>query len=223
MRRVYVEEASQVARELYLGMVVDRKAEAVSVIASTEGGMEIEEVAAKTPGEDPHRPDRSAARDGAVSGAPNSVRAGAERQAGGPVRHAARRALPRVRRDRRLADRNQSAGGDHRRPRDLPRRQNVVRRQRAVPPSRHPRAARRQRGGSGRDRGRQVRPQLRASRRQHRMHGQRRGPRDGDDGHREVLRRRAGQLPRRRRRREFAERSRPPFASCSPTSASRRC
>ena len=49
VRRVYVEEASQVARELYLGMVVDRKAAAVAVIASTEGGMEIEEVAAKTP------------------------------------------------------------------------------------------------------------------------------------------------------------------------------
>src|SRR5208283_1077239 len=49
VRRVYVEEASQVARELYLGMVVDRKAQAVSVIASTEGGTEIEEVAAKTP------------------------------------------------------------------------------------------------------------------------------------------------------------------------------
>ncbi|MFZ0887813.1 MAG: ADP-forming succinate--CoA ligase subunit beta, partial [Candidatus Binataceae bacterium] len=49
VRKVYVEEASQVARELYLGMVLDRKAEAVSVIASTEGGMEIEEVAAKTP------------------------------------------------------------------------------------------------------------------------------------------------------------------------------
>ena len=47
--RVYVEEASAVARELYLGMLVDRKAGAVSVIASTEGGMEIEEVAAKTP------------------------------------------------------------------------------------------------------------------------------------------------------------------------------
>jgi succinyl-CoA synthetase beta subunit len=49
VRRVYVEQASDVARELYLGMVVDRKAEAVSIIASTEGGMEIEEVAAKTP------------------------------------------------------------------------------------------------------------------------------------------------------------------------------
>jgi succinyl-CoA synthetase beta subunit len=49
VRRVYIEEASQVARELYLGMVVDRKAAAVAVMASTEGGTEIEEVAAKTP------------------------------------------------------------------------------------------------------------------------------------------------------------------------------
>jgi succinyl-CoA synthetase beta subunit len=49
VRRVYVEEASDVARELYLGMLVDRKAGAISVIASTEGGMDIEEVAAKTP------------------------------------------------------------------------------------------------------------------------------------------------------------------------------
>ncbi|MGO9603166.1 MAG: ADP-forming succinate--CoA ligase subunit beta [Candidatus Binataceae bacterium] len=49
VRRVYVEEASSVARELYLGMLVDRKAGVVSVIASTEGGMDIEEVAAKTP------------------------------------------------------------------------------------------------------------------------------------------------------------------------------
>ncbi len=49
VRQVYVEQASDVARELYLGMVVDRKAECIAVIASTEGGMEIEEVAAKTP------------------------------------------------------------------------------------------------------------------------------------------------------------------------------
>jgi succinyl-CoA synthetase beta subunit len=49
VRRVYVEEASNVARELYLGLLVDRKAQSVSVIASTEGGMDIEEVAAKTP------------------------------------------------------------------------------------------------------------------------------------------------------------------------------
>jgi succinyl-CoA synthetase beta subunit len=49
VRRVYVEQASDVARELYLGIVVDRKAESVALIASTEGGVEIEEVADKTP------------------------------------------------------------------------------------------------------------------------------------------------------------------------------
>src|SRR5258706_2697786 len=41
VRRVYVEQASQIARELYLAMLVDRRAESVAVIASTEGGMEI--------------------------------------------------------------------------------------------------------------------------------------------------------------------------------------
>ena len=49
VRRVYVEQAGDIVRELYLGMLVDRNAECVAVIASTEGGMEIEEVAAKTP------------------------------------------------------------------------------------------------------------------------------------------------------------------------------
>jgi succinyl-CoA synthetase beta subunit len=49
VRKLYLEEASDVARELYLAMLVDRKAEKIAVIASTEGGMDIEEVAAKTP------------------------------------------------------------------------------------------------------------------------------------------------------------------------------
>jgi succinyl-CoA synthetase beta subunit len=49
VRRLYVEQASEIARELYLAMVVDRNAESIAIIASTEGGMEIEEVAAKTP------------------------------------------------------------------------------------------------------------------------------------------------------------------------------
>src|ERR1700730_4266971 len=43
VRKLYLEEAGDVGRELYLAMLVDRKAEAVAVIASTEGGMEIEE------------------------------------------------------------------------------------------------------------------------------------------------------------------------------------
>ena len=45
-----------------------------------------------------------------------------------------------------------------------------------------------------------ARPQLRVARRQHRLHGQRRRPRDGDHGPHQAARRRAGELPRRRRR-----------------------
>ena len=47
--RVYVEAGSDIKRELYLSLVVDRQTSRVSFIASTEGGMDIEEVAAKTP------------------------------------------------------------------------------------------------------------------------------------------------------------------------------
>jgi succinyl-CoA synthetase beta subunit len=47
--RVYVEEGCDIARELYLGAVVDRATGGVTFMASTEGGVEIEEVAAATP------------------------------------------------------------------------------------------------------------------------------------------------------------------------------
>ena len=49
VKRIYVEEGCDIKRELYLGMLVDRANSRVTVIASTEGGMEIEVVAAKTP------------------------------------------------------------------------------------------------------------------------------------------------------------------------------
>ena len=47
--RVYVEDGSDIARELYLSALVDRATSRISFIASTEGGMDIEEVAAQTP------------------------------------------------------------------------------------------------------------------------------------------------------------------------------
>ena len=50
VRRLLVEEGCQIARELYLGLVVDRGTGRVTVMASTEGGVEIEEVAERTPG-----------------------------------------------------------------------------------------------------------------------------------------------------------------------------
>ena len=49
VRRVLVEQGLNIDRELYLAMVLDRAQSRVSVICSSEGGMEIEEVADKTP------------------------------------------------------------------------------------------------------------------------------------------------------------------------------
>jgi len=47
--RLYVEEASDIATEIYLAFVMDRKAERICVVASAEGGMEIEEISADRP------------------------------------------------------------------------------------------------------------------------------------------------------------------------------
>ncbi len=49
VKRVYIEEGCDIKRELYLGMLVDRATGRVTMMASTEGGMEIEEVAAAHP------------------------------------------------------------------------------------------------------------------------------------------------------------------------------
>ena len=49
VKRIYIEDGCDIARELYLGMLIDRASSRVTIIASTEGGMEIEKVAAETP------------------------------------------------------------------------------------------------------------------------------------------------------------------------------
>src|SRR5258708_6462650 len=49
VRRLYVEQGLDIARELYLGAVVDRDRRRIAFMASTEGGVEIEKVAAETP------------------------------------------------------------------------------------------------------------------------------------------------------------------------------
>ncbi len=49
VRRLWIEEGSQIAKEFYIGLVVDRGEQRPVMMASSEGGMEIEEVAAKTP------------------------------------------------------------------------------------------------------------------------------------------------------------------------------
>lgn len=49
VRKVYVEAGCQIAREFYLSLLVDRASKSIAIVASTEGGMAIEEVAEETP------------------------------------------------------------------------------------------------------------------------------------------------------------------------------
>ena len=49
VRKVLIEEAIEISKELYLGMVVDRENGCITLVASDEGGVEIEEVAARSP------------------------------------------------------------------------------------------------------------------------------------------------------------------------------
>src|SRR5947209_11698528 len=49
VRRLLIEEGADIKKELYAGLVVDRGTQKVALMASSEGGMDIEEVAAKTP------------------------------------------------------------------------------------------------------------------------------------------------------------------------------
>jgi succinyl-CoA synthetase beta subunit len=49
VKRLLVEEGADIRKEFYVGMVVDRATQRVTLMASSEGGMEIEEVAARTP------------------------------------------------------------------------------------------------------------------------------------------------------------------------------
>ncbi len=205
VRRLLVEEGADIRKELYVGMVVDRGTQRVALMASSEGGMDIEHVAATTPEKihkvfiDPVNGLTDAEADDVARkiGVPDGSLAQARARAAG--------ALQGVRRDRRVARRDQSARDHRRRQGDRARRQAQLRFQRAVPPSRDRRDARPRRGGSGRDRGVEVRSLVHLARRQHRLPRQRRRPRDGDDGHDQALRRRARELPRRRRRRHGGE------------------
>ena len=46
VRRLLIEEGADIKKELYVGIVIDRQSQKICVMASSEGGMDIEEVAA---------------------------------------------------------------------------------------------------------------------------------------------------------------------------------
>ena len=222
VQRVYIEVAEQFEREIYFGFVLDRKVERVRIIASRFGGMEIEEIAKDRPEEILQVVVEPAV--GLQSFQAREIAFGLGlnlKQVSRAVADDARR-LSRLPRSGRDDGRNQSAGGDQGRSRDRSRRQDVLRRQRPVPPQQRRRHARSFAG----------RP-ARGEAAEHNLNyvgldgdigciinGA--GPRHGDDGHDQICGRRARQLPRRRRRR-FARASRGGVqASCCRTATSRR-
>ena len=98
VKRLFVEDGTAIARELYLSALVDRATSRISFIASTEGGMDIEKVAHDTPEKivtlsiDPASGYRALPR-------PQDRRGPeADGRPDRPVRQADRRALPRLRR-----------------------------------------------------------------------------------------------------------------------------
>ena len=130
MRQVLVEQGCDIARELYLGIVLDRAAARPVLMVSSEGGVEIEKVAAETPELifkehfDPARGLQSyQVRKLCAQTGPRR----AHRPRGREVHEGA---VPRVCRCRLQPGRDQSAGGDRRRDAGRTRREDDLRRQR---------------------------------------------------------------------------------------------
>ena len=216
VNRLYIEEGSAIDKEFYLSMLVDRDTSRVAIVVSTEGGMDIEKVAHDTP-------DKivTVSVDPVTGICPHHVRRVAK--ALGLDADLQKQMSPlltglykRVHREGHEPARGQSAGRHQGQEAHLPRRQDRLRRQRAVPPSRRGGAARRHRGRREGNRGVEIRSQLRRARRLDRLHGQRRRPRHGDHGHHQALRHGAGELPRRRRQRHARKRSRRRSRSSPP-------
>ena len=157
--KVLVQEAGRHRpRGIYVGMVLDRAIGMPVLMACAEGGVEIEEVAARTPGEDPQGAGRSrapACSRSRPAGWPSSWASPASRS---PQAEKIMTALARVFLDKdcSLAEINPLVVTPNRR-RAGARRQDDLRRQRPVPPSRHREAARPDRGEPGRAAGGQGR------------------------------------------------------------------
>ena len=90
VNKVFVAEAAEIARELYVAVLLDRASSAPVVIASTEGGMDIETVAEHTPEKMFREPVHPAAGPPALSGAAAGAEARARGRSGEAGREAAR-------------------------------------------------------------------------------------------------------------------------------------
>jgi succinyl-CoA synthetase beta subunit len=147
VNRVYIEDGAGISRELYLALLVDRQTSRVSFVASTEGGMDIEEVAHATP-----EKILTFSVDPATGYQPFHGRriAFALGLEGGQVKqcvNADGHALQALRGQGHGDARDQPAHRDRQGRPQVPRRQDGLRRQRDLPPPGHRQLARRDRGG----------------------------------------------------------------------------
>ena len=115
VRKVLVDEAADIQQEIYLGVVIDRAARRVTMMASAAGGMDIEEVARTAPEKIIKVPDRSVPRPARLSGAADCVCARAEGRSRPRFQRHRPRAVQSVPRLRRQPGRDQSAGHHRRR------------------------------------------------------------------------------------------------------------
>ena len=171
--RVLVERASRIEREFYLSLVVDRDSQRIVVIASAEGGVDIEEVAASDPDAI-----HTEYIDPGVGLVDFQCRKVATAIGLGKKTTSFTRLLKRMYRLFRDLDclhaRGQPVHRDRGRRARRARREDELRRERAVPPGRRGRAARLRRGGPQGGRGLGPRPELHRPRRLGRLHRERR-------------------------------------------------
>ena len=137
VNRLYIEEGSAIDREFYLSALIDRDTSRVAFVVSTEGGMDIEEVAHKTP-----EKIVTFSVDPATGIMPHHGRRVAQAlNLTGDLAKQVELMLPKlytafIEQGHEPAG-DQSAGRDQGQQADLPRRQGRLRRQRALSPSRH--------------------------------------------------------------------------------------
>ncbi len=202
VKRLLVEEGAAIARELYLSFLVDRATSRVAIIASTEGGMNIEDVAHNTPEKIFTMTIDPATGFSQFHGRQVAFALGLQGRSDQAMREADRQPVPGLHREGHEPSRNQPAHRDGKGRSRLPRREAQFRRQCPLPPSRRHEHARPRRGGPGRGAGLALRPLLREARRQYRLPRERRRPRHGDHGYHQALWRGARELPGRGRRRD---------------------
>jgi hypothetical protein len=182
VHRLWVEEATDIAQEIYLGFVLDRKSERIMIVASGHGGMEIEDLAHEDPDSLVRMVIDPAAGLVEFQARELAFRLGLSgKQIGQMV--TTLRACYRAYRDldAMMVEINPLASPA--RATSWRSTQDELRHQRAVPSPAGRRAPRSGAGGRARGDGRRPRARLCGPRRRHRLHHQRRRPRHGHDGH----------------------------------------